>query len=712
MAQTIIVDTTPGFRMPTIFYSQGDIGRTFDIDLRSRFGDNLPASPTITIQATKPSGLGFSVAATSISNSVATFTVTDTMTNESGRFPAEIKVVKDSVTLYTANFYIECEASAHPEGTTDGDLDSILPKYVSVTTTTLPAGSSATYSYDATTNTATFGIPKGADGSLASDILAPTYSSSSTYAVGDYVYYNGDLYICNTEISTAEAWTAGHWTQVTVSGELSDVKDDLSETVTVSASIVSSSSINSSGTIISASGMSCYKAKIVSGVKYTVTSHDTSGDLVCGFFYNEPAVNESSYNSSRTVSNDFTFTAPITGWIAFRSAETKTDESIAYTSAKDFVARKSAETSAEKIADYRQLHAVIPNKNIYSQDFLQSSRWIGTDGVEYYNASSYYALIPIVGGNDIAVCFGLDSLYMSGGNVGGFNEYDKDMSLITTQDFGDTRLSEDLKYNDCWVGHFTLDADTAYIAFTAKLSSTWDARTSIIVAYAEDLSDYTGNGTAVASWDGYTFTGKWKGKKWGLIGDSITEANNTADTKYYTLIANKTGISTLNLAVSGSGYAKKADSNEAFTNQITGVTNDCDVVTVFGSGNDNSSGLSLGNITDSGTSTLCGCVNAVIDYMIANHPTIAFGIITPTPWENWEPSDNLYWMAEYAEAIVNICNRRGVPCLDLYHCSNLHPSDASFNTLAFSNADGTHPNNVGHAIIAPRIQAFLDTLLL
>lgn len=231
MAQTIIVDTTPGFRMPTIFYSQGDIGRTFSIDLRSRFGDSLPASPTITIQATKPSGLGFSVAATSISNSVATFTVTDTMTNEAGRFPAEIKVVKDSVTLYTANFYIECEESAHPEGTTDGDLDSILPKYVSVTTTTLAAGASATYSYDPATNTATFGIPKGADGSLGSDILAPTYSSSNTYDVGDYVYYNGDLYICSTEISTAEAWTAGHWTQVTVSGEFTDLKDDLNSAI-------------------------------------------------------------------------------------------------------------------------------------------------------------------------------------------------------------------------------------------------------------------------------------------------------------------------------------------------------------------------------------------------------------------------------------------------------------------------------------------------
>lgn len=57
--------------------------------------------------------------------------------------------------------------------------------------------------------------------------LANAYSASSTYAVGDYVLYGGQLYECNTAISTAEAWTAAHWTAVTVGGELSTVKDGL-----------------------------------------------------------------------------------------------------------------------------------------------------------------------------------------------------------------------------------------------------------------------------------------------------------------------------------------------------------------------------------------------------------------------------------------------------------------------------------------------------
>lgn len=39
----------------------------------------------------------------------------------------------------------------------------------------------------------------------------PTYSSSSTYAVGTGCTYNGTKYICRTAITTAEAWNANHW---------------------------------------------------------------------------------------------------------------------------------------------------------------------------------------------------------------------------------------------------------------------------------------------------------------------------------------------------------------------------------------------------------------------------------------------------------------------------------------------------------------------
>lgn len=52
------------------------------------------------------------------------------------------------------------------------------------------------------------------------DDIADQYSNSATYAVGDYVIHDNALYKCNTAITTAEAWTAAHWTAVALADEV------------------------------------------------------------------------------------------------------------------------------------------------------------------------------------------------------------------------------------------------------------------------------------------------------------------------------------------------------------------------------------------------------------------------------------------------------------------------------------------------------------
>ena len=73
---------------------------------------------------------------------------------------------------------------------------------------------------------------------VSSGMVADAYSTSSTYAKGDFCIYNGALYECNTAITTAEAWTAAHWTEVTVGEELTDLKGDLSGMNTATSSDV------------------------------------------------------------------------------------------------------------------------------------------------------------------------------------------------------------------------------------------------------------------------------------------------------------------------------------------------------------------------------------------------------------------------------------------------------------------------------------------
>lgn len=51
---------------------------------------------------------------------------------------------------------------------------------------------------------------------IVSDPNLNLYNPESTYAVGDFCYYENELYECNTDISTAEAWNAAHWTKIIV----------------------------------------------------------------------------------------------------------------------------------------------------------------------------------------------------------------------------------------------------------------------------------------------------------------------------------------------------------------------------------------------------------------------------------------------------------------------------------------------------------------
>lgn len=50
--------------------------------------------------------------------------------------------------------------------------------------------------------------------------LAPAFSSSSTYAVGDYCTHEGLLYKCTTAVSTAGSWNAENWSAVSAMGEM------------------------------------------------------------------------------------------------------------------------------------------------------------------------------------------------------------------------------------------------------------------------------------------------------------------------------------------------------------------------------------------------------------------------------------------------------------------------------------------------------------
>lgn len=255
-----------------------------------------------------------------------------------------------------------------------------------------------------------------------------------------------------------------------------------------------------------------------------------------------------------------------------------------------------------------------------------------------------------------------------------------------------------------------------------------DPDTSYVVAEITDEEVVVPNGaeTLVISFVGSTIgavkrnkpTGglklqPWKGKVWTVVGDSLTEKNQRTDLNYHDYIAEATGITVINQGYSGSGYAKTG-AGHAFHLRINKVPANSDVVTIFGSFNDLSSGLELGAPSDTGTETICGCINTTIDNLIAVMPAVSLGIVTPTSWSGGDPANPNNGQTKYVDALVEICKNRSIPCLDLYRCSNLRPWTEEGRLACYSKDDGngTHPDENGHKLIASRFKAFLESLIM
>lgn len=173
--ENTLLNLIPSSYIPEVHLSQYDVGRTLPFKLMDGNTEySVPSGATVTVKATKPSGLGFVVSGT-FSGNIVTIVNTETMTNESGRFSAELSISSGATLLGTSNFIFNIERSPHPEGTVDGDAETLLPELrllvneiresnakvesMTASATSLPSGSNPTAEYDPDTNNLVFGIP-------------------------------------------------------------------------------------------------------------------------------------------------------------------------------------------------------------------------------------------------------------------------------------------------------------------------------------------------------------------------------------------------------------------------------------------------------------------------------------------------------------------------------------------------------------------------
>ena len=208
---------------------------------------------------------------------------------------------------------------------------------------------------------------------------------------------------------------------------------------------------------------------------------------------------------------------------------------------------------------------------------------------------------------------------------------------------------------------------------------------------------------------------------WAVFGDSITEYNFRAKYHYFDYVAKDLSLNIINLGVSGTGYKEKEAKGIAFYQRIENDIKDIDfdIFTIFGSFNDLGKGFTLGNISDTTSDTICGCMNMVIDIFRRVKPLNKIALVTPTIWR-----DGAYFgkhnvtrqdLDNYVEALLQIAKVRRIPILDLYHNSGLDPNIDEV-LKKFYNEDGiqdkgVHPNSLGHKFMYPVWREFIKQFI-
>jgi lysophospholipase L1-like esterase len=221
-------------------------------------------------------------------------------------------------------------------------------------------------------------------------------------------------------------------------------------------------------------------------------------------------------------------------------------------------------------------------------------------------------------------------------------------------------------------------------------------------------------------------TSRLSGKKWVVVGDSITEKNSRATKNYHDFIKDWTGCTVVNHGISGTGWftPSTGGGTNSIRERIGALPADADFVTVFAGTNDWSSvgkPFVLGTIADTdGAVSFYGAVNSVITQLIAKYPTKPIAVFTPLPKLGSQTGTKNVanvTMKQVAEVIIEVCSYFSIPVLNLYSDSGLYPWDATNNATYFSSpgsptGDGLHPNAEGQLIMARKIMSFFDTKVL
>lgn len=210
--------------------------------------------------------------------------------------------------------------------------------------------------------------------------------------------------------------------------------------------------------------------------------------------------------------------------------------------------------------------------------------------------------------------------------------------------------------------------------------------------------------------------------KINFLGDSITEGAGASvyDNCFVKLIEKKTGALCRNYGIGGTRIAKQVQPSEDpvydrdFCSRIWQMEKDADIIAVFGGTNDFGHGdAPIGTITDKTPDTFCGALNYLYENLINEFSNAFIFVMTPmhradenNPRGEGKKTVDGPLLYQYVAMIKEAANRFYLPVLDLFANSGIYPANPAHREKY--TADGLHPNDLGHKIIANMVTDFIE----
>lgn len=210
------------------------------------------------------------------------------------------------------------------------------------------------------------------------------------------------------------------------------------------------------------------------------------------------------------------------------------------------------------------------------------------------------------------------------------------------------------------------------------------------------------------------------GKKINFLGDSITEGGIvTAPERMFVEVMGRNCnlAANRNYGISGTRIARQQVPSEDlsfdqyFSSRSGKMDPDADIVVVFGGTNDYGHGdAPIGTKEDRTADTFYGACHELFTLLPKQFPAAKIVVLTPLHRLKEDTPINAVGtvLLDYVKIIRELAAQYGLPLLDLYETSAIQ---AHIPELAEKyTTDGLHPNDLGHAVLAEEIAAFLQQL--